>query len=68
MAFKVGNGTKIRFWEDVWRGEVAFQLKEIATVLFYFVTFQRREKPYTYRPESATSLPIRKTKKQKRKK
>ena len=27
MAFKVGNGTKIILWEDVWRGEVAFQFR-----------------------------------------
>ena len=27
VAFKVGNGTKLRFWEDVWRGDVAFQIR-----------------------------------------
>ena len=27
MAFKVGDSTKLRFWEDVWRGEVAFKVR-----------------------------------------
>ncbi|PON63805.1 hypothetical protein TorRG33x02_275150 [Trema orientale] len=24
VGFKLGNGRSIRFWEDVWRGELAF--------------------------------------------
>ena len=27
VAFKVGNGTKLRFWEDVWRGGTAFKFR-----------------------------------------
>ena len=27
MVFKVGNGTKLRFWENVWRGGIAFKLR-----------------------------------------
>ena len=27
VSFKVGNGQRIRFWEDVWWGEVAFSTR-----------------------------------------
>ena len=27
VAFKVGDGTELRFWEDVWRGGVAFKVR-----------------------------------------